>query len=202
MAEKTLINVDDLEVYSPAHAALLTELFREFGMLALRIDEFKAIIKVNKKVVRAMKHELVTNYPKELGKPPRLTIHEIGYNKFQVYADIRTCGFVATIADASLARGVLDQAQDDWEDLFQAAAGKTVTMTLWEPKWELDRVVGPESVKTGRSLPHSDAWNKAIAEAKRGLRLKTKSREGSEWVWRGNRKEWLDENFARVKRPI
>ena len=55
----------------------------------------------------------------------------------------------------------------------------------------MDTSVISNSTPSGKKGPvHTPEWNQHISEARKGMRLKTKGREGVEWHWEGNKKVW------------
>ena len=78
---------------------------------------------------------------------------------------------------------------DYWKMIFDPLNTKVKKIEMLE--WVHTNKASANSEGSHRKGPvHTAEWNKNIGDARRGLRLKTKSREGIEWHYEGNKKVW------------
>lgn len=156
-------------------------------------EEYDKLMKINHIRIKIKPtHSQLRNLRKALNLSDQFSLVDIKEDgKYNVINLVwkESTPYLVSYTNDELCYMILEEIKKFWAQKFISSKIKVINTEIID--W-IEDCFAIESTPTGRKGPvHTEEWNRHISEARIGMRLKTKSREGIEWKWEGNKKVWI-----------
>ena len=161
------------------------KVMHDANMMIYRCIGVKATISVKESKFHSFRKDIESKVG-YVGKRPHITKSKrIGLNKFQIELDLSTCPSIMSFEPKYLNNAVdigFDNVRKYWDMVISNNGAK---LLAFDHVYEIESIVNEDAaVQRGKAyVAMTNAWKKAIGDALRGQKYKTKALEGITWKY-------------------